>query len=56
MRAVAGVVPPGPLAVSVYVVEALGDTDREPLVLTSPMPWSIDTFVASVVVHESVED
>ena len=37
-------------------MEELGDTDREPLVLTSPMPWSMETLVAPVVVHESVED
>ena len=37
-------------------MEELGDTDREPLVLTSPIPWSMDTLVAPVVVHDKVED
>jgi hypothetical protein len=37
-------------------VEELGDTVREPLVLTSPIPWSMETLVAPVVVHESVDD
>lgn len=40
----------------VYVVEELGDTDREPLTLTSPIPWSIETLVAPVEVQERVED
>ena len=52
IRAVAVVVPPSPLAVRVYVVEELGDTDREPLVLTSPIPWSMETLVAPVVVQD----
>ena len=37
-------------------MEELGDTDREPLVLTSPIPWLMDTLVAPVVVHDSVDD
>jgi len=31
-------------------------TVREPLVLTSPIPWSMETLVALVVVHERVDD
>ena len=37
-------------------MEELGDTDREPLVLTSPIPWSMDTLVEPVVIHDSVDD
>ena len=37
-------------------MEELGDTDREPLVLTSPMSWLMETLVAAVVVQDSVED
>lgn len=37
-------------------MDELGDTDREPLVLTSPMPWSMETLVAPVVVQDSVAD
>jgi hypothetical protein len=40
----------------VYVVDELGDTEREPLVLTSPIPWSMDTLVALVVLQDRVED
>ena len=56
IRAVAVAVPPSPLAVRVYVVDELGDTDRDPLVLTSPIPWSMETLVAPVVVQDNVED
>ena len=38
IRAVAFAVPPSPLAIMVYVVDELGDTEREPLVPTSPIP------------------
>jgi hypothetical protein len=44
-------VPPMPLAVSVYVVVAGGETDRVPLVGTAPTPLSIDALVAFVVVQ-----
>ena len=51
-------VPPGPVAVPVYVVLAVGDTLVEPELtgVTLPMLLSIAKDVAFVVVHESVED
>ena len=55
-RALAVAVPPAPLALSVYVVDELGETERDPLVLTSPIPWSMATLVALVVVQLRVED
>jgi hypothetical protein len=50
------VLPPAPLAVSVYVVELTGDTCWLPLACTAPTPWSIDMFVAAATVHRSVAD
>ena len=55
-RALAVAVPPAPLALIVYVVDELGETERDPLVLTSPIPWSMATLVALVVVQLRVED
>jgi hypothetical protein len=49
-------VPLGPVAVRVYVVVALGLTDVLPFWGWLPMPLSIETVVAFVVVHERVED
>jgi hypothetical protein len=43
--ALAVVVPPGPAAVSVYVVDSLGKTRRFPLFCTVPIPWSTETLV-----------
>ena len=34
----------------------VGDTDRDPLVLTVPIPWSMDTVVAFVDVHVRVDE
>jgi hypothetical protein len=48
-------VPPGPLAVRVYVADCEGLTTVEPLVFTPPTPVS-DTDVALFVVQESVEE
>ncbi len=50
-------VPPGPVAVPVYVVVAVGETTRVPLGtgVTEPMPWLIEKETAFVVVHVSVE-
>jgi hypothetical protein len=39
------VVPPGPVAVRVYVVESLGKTRRLPVFWTAPMVLSIETLV-----------
>ena len=48
--------PPAPCAVSTYVFVADGDTMTEPTSGTVPMPSLSETFVAFVVVHESVDD
>jgi hypothetical protein len=53
--AVAEVEPPGPVAVSVYVVVAVGETVWLPEVATDPIPLSIETDVALVVLQVSVE-
>jgi len=50
------VVPPAPVAVSVYVVVAVGETTMDPFTGWLPIPLSIDTLVAFVVDHVSVED
>ena len=47
-------VPPGPLAVSRYVVVVSGATRVEPESPRSPMPWLMETLVAFVTCHESV--
>ena len=47
--------PPGPEAVSVYVVVCCGDTVIAPETGTVPMPLSIDTELAPTVVHANVE-
>jgi len=49
-------VPPGPLAVRVYVVVSLGNTWRVPETLTGPMPGWMETSVASLTIQRSVED
>jgi hypothetical protein len=43
--------PPGPVAVAMYVTDEFGDTERFPVVETSPMPGSIRTLPAFVVSH-----
>src|ERR1022692_3798162 len=49
--------PPGPVAVKVYVVESLGNTRRLPAFCTEPTVWSIDTPVTSPEISQrSVED
>ena len=50
------VVPPGPFAVSVYVVVDVGLTPTDPLSAWLPTPLSIETVVAFVVVQVSVDD
>ncbi len=50
------VVPPGPVAVSVYVVVAEGETVTVPEVGCDPMPLSIVTEVALLVDHDRVDD
>lgn len=54
--AVAVTVPPLPVAVSVYVVVEVGLTVVEPESATVPMPLSMDTLVALVVLHVSVAE
>ena len=49
------IVPPDPVAVNVYVVVDVGLTFTLPEVGFDPMPLSIDTDVAFVVVHVSVD-
>ena len=49
------VVPPVPVAVSMYVVVCDGMTGVDPFSGCAPSPLSIETFVALVVDHESVE-
>src|SRR5947209_1599277 len=49
-------VPPGPVAVSVYVVVAAGLTPIDPLTGWLPTPLSIDTVVALLLVQVSVDD
>src|ERR1700723_967784 len=53
-RAVAVPLPPGPVAVIVYVVESVGFTGVEPCSATLPTPGSISASVASVDVQLSV--
>jgi hypothetical protein len=43
------------LAVSVYVVVVVGDTDLVPVFDIVPIAWSMDTDVAPLTVHDSVE-
>jgi hypothetical protein len=50
-------VPPGPLAVSTYVVELPGDTRELPVACTVPTPWLIDTLETEPVTsHRNTED
>ena len=44
-----------PVAVNVYCVVLVGMTTVDPDAETIPMPWSIETVVAFVVVHVNVE-
>jgi len=53
--AVAVTVPPGPVAVSVYVVVWVGETVFEPEACAAPTPLSIWTEVAFVTVQDRVE-
>ena len=39
--------PPAPLAVKIYVVELVGLTGWLPVLRTVPIPWLIDTLLAS---------
>src|SRR5579859_2053385 len=55
-RAVARVVPPGPVAVSVYVVESSGDIDVEPAAATRPPPGSRSRLAAFMEVQTSVTE
>jgi hypothetical protein len=48
--------PPGPFAVNVYVVVAVGNTWREPLLCTAPTPWSMDMSVALLMDQLKVDD
>jgi hypothetical protein len=51
------ILPPGPVAVKVYVVESFGNTRRFPVFCTVPMDWSIETLVASPAISQrKVED
>jgi hypothetical protein len=47
--------PPPFVAVSVYVVVAVGLTDVLVVPVTGPTPWSIESVVAPVTLQESVE-
>src|SRR5271156_4228166 len=53
-RAVAVALPPGPVAVIVYVVESVGFTGVDPCSATLPTPGSMSASVASVEVQLSV--
>ena len=50
------VLPPGPVAVRVYVVVSSGETVREPFGSTSPIPGSMLTLSALMVDQLSVLD
>jgi hypothetical protein len=49
-------VPPGPVAVRVYVVVCDGETLEEPLAACAPMPLSIETEVELLTSHVSVDE
>jgi hypothetical protein len=50
------VVPPGPVAVIVYVVVVVGPTVREPEFATVPISWLIKTLVTwPVTFHERID-
>jgi len=49
-------VPSDPVAISVYVVVLPGDTTMAPDDETSPLPWSMLTFVAPVTFQTSFAD
>jgi hypothetical protein len=53
--AVAEAEPPGPVAVRVYVVVDAGETVWLPEVATDPIPLSMETDVALLVLHVRVE-
>jgi hypothetical protein len=49
--------PPGPVAVSVYVVELVGDTREFPVACTVPTPWLIAMLeTAPDTSHRNTED
>lgn len=48
--------PPGPVAVSEYVLEDGGETVVEPFAVTEPIPWLMTIEVAFVVVHERTDE
>jgi hypothetical protein len=49
--------PPGPVAVSVNVVELVGDTGELPVACTVPTPWLIATLEAVPdTSHRNMED
>ncbi len=54
IRAVSVAVPPGPVAVAVYVTDDVGLTCRDPVAVTSPTPGSIRTEPALVAVQSRV--
>src|SRR5260370_32732455 len=56
MRTLASVLPPGPLAVTAYVVDSAGVTVVVPCAVTAPTSGAMETLVASVVVQESLAD
>src|SRR6266481_4205198 len=56
MRTLASVLPPGPLAVTAYVVDSAGVTAVVPCGVTAPTSGLMETLVASVVVQVSLAD
>ena len=54
--ALAVVIPPGPVAVIVYVVVSDGVTVVEPLKATEPIPWSMEQVSASVALQVKTEE
>src|SRR5258708_28162961 len=56
MRTLASVLPPGPLAVTAYVVDSAGVTVVVPCGVTAPTSGLMETLVASVVVQVSLAD
>src|SRR6188768_3822661 len=55
-RTLSPALPPGPVAVAIYVTEDEGATMRMPFAGTIPIPGSIVTFVAFCVVIVNVAD
>src|SRR5258708_9721244 len=56
MRTLASVLPPGPLAVTAYVVDSGGVRVVVPCGVTAPTSGLMETLVASVVVQVSLAD